>query len=162
MTYPFEIVAHVLDQYRGLPERLHSRNGKSAEWYRSHGRRPRTEDPMANGNVSEVEHFMRYVRKYEDAAAGAGRMLSHSVYVALEAEFCGECNCDQSELECEVIDETADVQKWLARFDIDSASRRDLVQFIDECKQAEDKITAAKSAAIAQLKVAAARNGRKG
>lgn len=153
MIAAFEIVHSVLDQHRGLPERLHAMNGKSAEWYRSHGRKPKTEDPIANGNVSEVEHYMRYCRKYEAGSRGAGRMLSHSVFAALESEFCEQGEVDQVQLEISVIDETCDVQKWLAMFDIPTASRRDLVQFIDECKEAEDAIGQAKAQAIARLKL---------
>lgn len=152
MTEAYEIVHAILEQHRGLPKKLHSMNGKSPDWYRSHGYQPKTENPLSNGNVSEVEHYMRYCRKYEAGAKGAGRMLSHSVFAALEAEFCEQGECDQTDLEVSVIDETCDVQKWLARFDIDSASKGDLGQFIDECKQAEDVIAYAKAQAIARLK----------
>ena len=50
---------------------------------------------------------------------------------------------------------TKDKRIRLARFraDVDKAERRDLVQFIDECKQAEDAIATARSSAQVRLRL---------
>jgi hypothetical protein len=155
MPQAFELIRGVLDKYRGLPDKLAGLTDKSAEIYRSHGREPKTTDPIASGNVSPVTHYMRYVRLFNAGQAGAGRMLSRRVYDALEREF-AELAYDadeQADIECDVLKETCDVSVWLAKFDVDKAERRDLVQFIDECKQAEDAIATARSSAQVRLRL---------
>lgn len=149
-----EIVHGVLEVFRGLPSRLASITGKSASWYQSHGRTPKTFDPVANGNVSPVTHYMRYARKFEMAEPGSGRMLNNRVHAELDSEFAQMDlhEVPQRNLEVDVIDQTCDVQKWLARFDIENASRNDLLGFEKECDQALDAIAAAKARARVQLK----------
>lgn len=149
-----EIVHSVLEVFRGLPARLASITGKSPSWYQSHGRTPKTLDPVANGNVSPVTHYMRYARKYEMAEPGSGRMLSNRVHAELDAEFAESdlIAVPQRNLEVDVIDQTCDVQKWLARFDIENASRNELLGFEKECDEASDAISAAKARARLRLK----------
>lgn len=61
---------------------------------------------------------------------------------------------DQQDIECGVVDETSDIQKWLIRYDIDKADPRNLVTFIDECREAVDAIQTAQATAQARLKYA--------
>jgi hypothetical protein len=155
MIYGYEIVGLVLEKFRGLPVKLAAMNGKSAEWYRSHGRTPKTEDPIANGNVSEVEHFMRYARKYENCARGAGQMLSHRVHAALSAEFAEDAlnHVPQSEIHINALDQFQDVSKWLINFDFEHATRTQLVAFEDECNEACEEISKAKARARVHKKL---------
>lgn len=149
-----EIVHTVLEAFRGLPAKLASITDKSASWYQSHGRTPKTDDPVANGNCSAVTHYMRFARLYETAEPGSGRMLSNRVYAALDAEFAARDLLDssQSELHIDVIDETCDVEKWLARFDLENASRKDLLEFETECDEAIEAVLNAKSKARARIR----------
>lgn len=87
MQNPYEIVHAVLDKFRGLPERLARITDKTPEWYRSHGREPKTSNPEMSGNVSPVTHYMRYCGLFEAVHPGAGRMLSNRVHGVLDAEF---------------------------------------------------------------------------
>ena len=103
-------------------------------------------------------------RQYEAAMPSAGRMLSNRVHAALDAEFAENDlrEVSQVDIEVGVIDEVCDVQKWLARFDIDQASRNELVVFQTECKQAIDAIMQAQSRAKArEIAVSMKRNGAK-
>lgn len=130
-------------------------NGKSPELYSSHSREPKTLNPMSSGNVSEVEHYMRYCRKYEGAIRGAGQYLNTLVHSELEAEFADRLaiETNQVDIECVVIDEAADVQKWLAKCDIPTAIRSQLVTFEDECNEAIRAIETAKGQARARRRV---------
>lgn len=159
MTNAFTIVHSVLDRFRGLPVKLSMLTGKSQQWFTSHGAEPKTQNPLSSGNVSAVDHYMIFARQYEAGATGAGRMLNRRVAEALEAEFSErEYNIThQPQIEADVLQETCDVSIWLAKFDVDKAERRDLVQFIDECKQAEDAIATARSSAQVRLRLDAQR-----
>ncbi len=145
----WQIVAPILDRFRGLPARLAGMSEKSAEWYSSHGRESRTDNPVSSGNISPVDHYMRFVRMYEGGKVGAGRALNNAVHRALESEI-ADADADtipQSELSVSVLDETCDVSKWLARFNIDTATRNDLIRFETDCDEAMDTILAAKARA---------------
>ena len=148
MPHAYEIVHSVLEKHRGTAPRLADLTDKSEEIYRSHGREPRTQNAMANGNVSPVTHFMRYVRLYDAATPGAGQMLSHRVYEALSDEF-AERSVDfvtQSDLQTNIEDEGVDIRKWLINFKLDEASINQHKSFQDECDEAIEAIMAAKSA----------------
>lgn len=149
-----EIIHTVLTAFRGLPVKLAAITDKSASWYQSHGRAPKTEDAIANGNCSPVTHYMRYCRLFETSEPGAGKMINHRVHAALDQEFSEQDLTDirQSELHVDVIDETCDVEKWLARFDIQRASRNDLLGFETECDEAIEAVFAAKSSARARIR----------
>ena len=149
------IVHSVLEAFRGLPAKLASITDKSASWYQSHGRVPKTVDPVANGNVSAVTHYMRYVRLFEMAEPGSGRMLNNRTHAALDGEFAEKDlrEVSQTTLHLDVIDETCDVQRWLTKFDLENATRDELALFMDECDQATDAIMAAKSSALARKRL---------
>ena len=157
ITPAYRIVGKVLDKFRGLPQKLAAMNGQSHQWYSSHGLEPKTVNPLSSGNVSPVEHYMRFARKYEAGSQGAGAMLNTRVYEALREEFTETeiDETDQCDIECRVIKEECDVQTWLAKFDIDKAPKRDLVQFMSECDEAVEAIMAAKSRAIVRIKLSA-------
>lgn len=86
----FELVKPVHEQFRGLPARLAQLFGKSPEWHRSHGYAPQTVDPLSNGNLSPVDHFLRMADQYEAAMPGAGRQLTELVTVELSQWFTEE------------------------------------------------------------------------
>lgn len=155
MIQAWQLVATVQEKFRGLPARIAAMNGKTAEWYSSHSREPKTQNPMASGNVSEVEHYMRYCRKYEGAIRGAGRYLNSLIHSELEAEFADRIatETNQAEMECEVIDEVTDVSKWLIRFDIANASRVELLDFERQCDEAVNSVEHAKAQARARRRM---------
>jgi hypothetical protein len=155
MLEPYRIVHSIMDAYRGLPEKLARITALSAEWYRSHGREPKTANPLAGGNVSPVTHYMRYCGLFEAGMPGAGRMLNNRVFAALDAEFAERdlLLSDPVDLEVNVIKQGCDVQTWLAKFDIDTASLPDLVMFQNECDESTDAILAAKARARARQRM---------
>lgn len=155
MRNAYEIVHAVFDAYRGLPVKLASISMKSEEWFRSHGYKPKTEHPEANGNLSPVDHFMRYVRKFNAAEPGAGLMLSNRVHEALHDELSGIEIIDVSnaDLACDVITESGDVSKWFIKFDIEDASRLELMAFERECNEAVDAIEAVKAKARMRIRM---------
>lgn len=117
MAEAYEIIHQVHDAYKGLADRLARLKGKSAELFRSHGREPKTLNPLASGNVSPVHHYIQYVREHEAALAGAGEMLNARVFSSLQAEFAedsGEC---QTELHAGVLKESFDVLNQLINCD---------------------------------------------
>ncbi len=152
MINAWELVAAVQDRFRGLPTKMAAMNGKTKEWYSSHSREPKTQNPLSSGNVSEVEHFMRYARKCEGGIRGAGKYLVSLVHGELQAEFAGTDLTDvcQIELELEVAEEVSDVTKWFIRYDIDHAKRSDLMSFQDHCNEAIAVIESAKARARAR------------
>lgn len=152
MFKPYRIVHDVHEQFRGLPDKLSGITGKSSDWHRSHGYEPKTENPLAYGNVSDAAKFVMMCRRYESAAEGAGRLLSDRIHRALTIEFAdGDLGAvDQCDLEVDVINQSCDVQTWLARFDIDDADRASLITFEDECDQAIDAVMRAKARARAR------------
>lgn len=150
-----QIIRTVFDAFRGLPAKLAAISDKSESWYQSHGRTPKTEDPTANGNVSAVTHYMRYARQFEVVEPGSGRMLNNRVHAALDQEFSTRDlhEVSQGDLHVGVIDETCDVEKWLARFDIKHASRTELLGFERECDEAIESMLTAKSIARARIRM---------
>lgn len=155
MNNAFEIIRTVFDAFKSLPVKLAAMNGKSEEWYRSHARESKTLNPASSGNVSPVDHYMQYCRKFDGGIRGAGRALSSRVYAALEDEFAenDRLDIDHVEMEVGVIDETADVQKWLARFDIKHASKLELLAFENHCNEAIERISEARGQARVQAKI---------
>ncbi len=153
-TDAHQIVHDVQEAFRGLAAKLSAITDKTASWYQSHGRTPKTEDALANGNVSPVTHYMRYARQYEAAEPGSGRMLSNRVFAALDMEFAEKDLRDvtQSHLHVDVIDEVGDVQRWLAKFDLHNATRNELLGFERECNEANDAICAARARARVRLR----------
>lgn len=150
---PYAIVRTVFDAFKGLPRKLADISSNSEAWYASHGRAPKTEDPIASGNASPVTHYVRYCRKFEAVEPGAGLMLNNRVFAALDEEFTHRDlgNLNQGDLHVEVIDETCDVEKWLARFDIKHASRAELLEFEKQCDEAIESVFKAKSTARARI-----------
>lgn len=155
MKEAHEIVKSVQSAYRKVVKGMARITGKSEEWFYSHGREPKTQNPLQSGNNSAVTDFMLYARQYEAADQGAGRCLNNRVHAALDAEFSEQdlFHVEQSDLHVGVIDETSDVQKWLARFEIESATRKELVDFEDECEQAIEAIQTAQSHARAARRI---------
>lgn len=152
----YHIVGPVLARFKGLPMKLSELTTKAHQWWSSHGLESRTQNPLSSGNKSAVDHYLRFARLYEAGAKGAGMMLNRRVFEALEAEFTERQLdiVDQQDIEVGVVDETSDIQKWLIRYDIDKAEPRNLVTFIDECKEAVDAIQTAQATATARLKYA--------
>lgn len=95
MKKGYEIIKPVLDRFTGLPVRLSELFGKSAVWYRSHGYALRRDDAMANGNLSAVDHLLKFADEYEAAVPGAGFMLGELI----ASEFRARYNAGRAEAE---------------------------------------------------------------
>ena len=149
MFHAYTLIYKVHQKFRGLPERLARITAKSDDLFRSHGYQSKTDNPLACGNPSPVTHYVTYARQYQAAMPGAGRMLNNLVHEALDSEFAESDigNTTQSDLNVSVLTGTCGVEKWLARFDIEKASRNELLGFESECDEAVDAILAAKARA---------------
>jgi len=143
-----EIVNQVQSAYKGIAAKLALFTGKSEELFRSHGREPKSRNPLQSGNVSPVTAYIEYVHKYQAAHRGAGQTLNARVHASLNAEF-AECDMSVSAIDLHenLIDEHCDVQKWLARFQMDTATAKQLAVFELECDEAMDALLAAKARA---------------
>lgn len=152
MNEPYALVHSVHEEYKHA-EKLARITGKSAEIYRSHGREPKSSNPIANGNVSPVTHYMSYCELYEAAEPGSGRMLNARVHEELETRFTErDLKTTQRDLHIGVEDETCDVRKWLASHDIPNATRMELLDFERECDEAIEAINQAKSKARVRIR----------
>jgi hypothetical protein len=162
MSRPFELVHSVFDAFKGLPDKLADINSHSAELYRSHGRRPKTEDPTANGNVSPVTHYMRYVAQFEAVEPGSGSMLNNRVHAELCQRFRKNDELsDQGMLHCGLIDEFGDVSKCLAQKTMEKASTPELRQLEVDCDEAAESAMEIKAQArlLIKQREMAGRNG---
>lgn len=165
MKAPYELIHSVLDVYRALPIKLARMTNKSDTWWRSHGYEPRSANPLSNGNPSAVDQYMAFVERYQAGEPGAGAMLNHRVHAELDERFSEAdlLTTTQSDLQVKIIEEECDIQKWLSRFDLETASRNELLGFEKECDEAVEAIMAAKARArVIRVKNAVERtNGMK-
>ena len=140
MFEPYELIHQVFDAYKGLPGKLAGFTDQSTEIYRSHGRKPKTEDPVANGNVSPVTHYMRYVRKFEVAEPGAGLMLNNRVHAELDMEFMEQAVVEgQRELSQGVLKESSELLDKLIAHDFNECDNATLKAIEEEAAQLRDK-----------------------
>jgi hypothetical protein len=140
MAEAHQIIRQVLDTFKGLPVKLERITSKSAEWWRSHGREPKTQNPLQSGNPSEVTHYMKFARRYEAAEKGAGKMLVRRVGAELEMEFSeSDCIESQSELHAGVLKESFDVLKCLGESDFKHLTNPELLAIEEEGAQLRDK-----------------------
>jgi hypothetical protein len=155
MQKGYEIVHLVQQTYRGLPVKLSRITGTSDQWHRSHGYAPASDDSNTNGNKSGVDAFMTQCEQYEAGEPGAGRMLSDKVHNELSQRFAEKdlFTTTQSDLHINIIDETCDVEKWLAKFNIDIATKNELLTFENECAEAIGAIMDAQARARARIKM---------
>lgn len=141
MAEAHEIIHSVLEAFKGLPGKLARITDKTAELFSSHGREPKTKNPMQTGNVSPVTHYFLYCRQYEAAEKGAGAMLNHRVHAELEMEFIGEvdADCSQKELNAGVLKESFDVLDCLNKHDFQNLNDAQLAACEEEGAQLRDK-----------------------
>ncbi len=135
-----DIVKQVLEAFSGVAGKLSKITGKVEEWYRSHGREPKTHNPSQSGNVSPVTHYLQYVRQYQAAERGAGRMLNRRVYEELEMEM-AENDCKkltQKDLHAGVLKESFDVLSCLNECDFEQLSLVELAAMEEEGAQLRD------------------------
>jgi len=136
---PFEIVHSVLEKHR-IAEKLAGITGKSAEFFRSHGREPRSSNPLQSGNVSPVTHFMRYVRQFAACDPEAGRLLLELVASTLSAEMGPQPSVTQRDSHAALIREFADVSGQLAVAELDDLSTVDLKKFEVDVAEVRDAL----------------------
>lgn len=139
MTEAHEIIHQVLETFRKLPKKLAGITGKSAEWFSSHGREPKTQNPLQTGNLSPLSHYIQFVRQYEAAEKGAGKMLNRRVFGEIEAEFCEMSETQsQADLHAGVLKESFDVLKILGESDFAHLSLAQLAAIEEEGRQLQD------------------------
>lgn len=137
---PHEIIHQLQQEFPKLPKRLSQITSKCAETYRSHGREPKSRNPLQSGNCSPVTHYMEYVHQNEAAAPGAGKMLSDKVHRSLCAEF-SDCDLTETDIHLSLIDEHSDCMRWLVNFNLEDATPNQLIAFERECAELQ-KVTA--------------------
>lgn len=142
-----QIVSQIHSAYPKLIGKLARATATTEEWWRSHHREPKTRNPSQSGNVSPVTHYIDYCNQHEAVEPGSGRMLSNRVHASLTAEFDDGDHLDQEDITDIVLDEGCDVNKWLARFDMKTATERQLHYFETQCDEAIDAILRAKAKA---------------
>ena len=141
MLQAHEIVGQVQEAFKKVAGNLANLTGKTSEWFNSHGREPKTQNPLQTGNVSPVTHFIQYVRQYQAAEPGAGKMLNNRVHAELEMEFGGaDCaDLSQKDLHAGVLKESFDVLRCLNEFDFENLSVTELAAMEEEGAQLRDK-----------------------
>ncbi len=137
-----EIVKQIHDAFPGLPQKLEMITGKSAEWWNSHHREPKSRNPLQTGNVSPVTHYIEYVHQNEAAKPGSGHMMNNRVHAALNADFIADDLVTETELQIDTINEVADVHRWFAEFDFDDATPNQLATFERDCGDVIDAMHA--------------------
>lgn len=150
----WEIVREVFEEYRGLPGKLARLKSKSSETFSQHGREPRSINPDQTGSPSPASHFQKYCREFEAVERGAGRMLSQRICASLDEEFAVNdlLTVTQQDLHVNIIDENHDVQRFLARTDLETATRNEHLIFQRECDEAQEAIAQAKSRSVALMR----------
>jgi hypothetical protein len=135
----YQIIHQILVHFRGLPEKLQRITEKSDEWFSSHGREPKTRNPLQSGNVSPLTHYLKFVRLYEAADKGAGKMLNRRVYAELESEFTENIvNTSQKELQKQFLKEAFEFLKCLAEKEFEHASSGELAEIEQECMEVRE------------------------
>lgn len=139
-----EITGLVFEKFSKLTQRLSEITDKGYHWWQSHGREPKTENPIANGNASPVTHFLRHVKLYEAAEPGAGAYLNELVYAELKCSFKGDhsADCVLRTIRSNVRKEAFEVLDKLDEKELSQASKTDLKDWIREAielKLAADK-----------------------
>lgn len=136
-----EIIKQVQESFRSVVGQLARLTGKTAEWFHSHGREPRSQNPLQSGNASPVTHYLQYVRQYEASERGAGKMLNRRIYEELEMEFSGDGEIQrcQKELHAGVLKESFDVLRDLNEQDFLNCSTHQLAAMEEEGAQLRDK-----------------------
>jgi hypothetical protein len=129
-----EITHLVLDKFNKLAKRLEDITDKGYHWWQSHGREPKTENPLANGNASPVTHYLRHAKLYEAAVPGAGGYLNELVYAELKCTFSGDEteDCVLRTIRRNVRKESFDVLHILDEKELSEASKSDLREWIRE------------------------------
>lgn len=154
-----QIVHQVQEVFRGLAKKLSRITDKSDEWFASHGREPKTQNPTQSGNVSPVTHYLKYVRQYEAAQPGAGKMLNNRVHAELEMEFSSERMIDisQKALHAGLLKESFEVFTCFTERNFSEASLLELSDIEKECAELRDKANDAIATIRAIAKVREAR-----
>ncbi|MCD9188277.1 MAG: hypothetical protein LUM44_17810 [Pyrinomonadaceae bacterium] len=137
-----EIVNQVQEAFKKLASQMSKLFGKTSEWYNSHGREPKTQNPIQSGNVSPVTHYMQFARQYEAAQNGAGKMLNRRVYEELEMEFTADsadsAATEQKEHHASVLKESFDVLDGLNKKEFTECSSSELTALEEEAAQLRD------------------------
>lgn len=139
MAEAYEIVNQVQRRFKNIAEKVAKLIGKHPETISSHGREPKTINPLSSGNASPATHFMQYARQYEAGEKGAGLMLSRRVAEELELEFTETCGAlAQNELHTGVLKESFDVLKLLNDCNFQDLSLPQLAAIEEEGAQLRD------------------------
>jgi hypothetical protein len=155
MLHPYELIHGVLDSNRSLAVKLARITNKSDTYFRAQGYEPKTSNPLMQGVNSPVADYMAFCELYEAAEPSCGRMLNDRVHNELANRFAEKdlFTTTQSDLQISIIDEAGDVQKWLAKFNIDIATSKELAAFDNECNEAIGAIMDAQSRARARFRM---------
>lgn len=149
----YELVKPVLEAFRGLPRRLEELFGKSEQLHRSYGYAPRSLDPLSNGNVSPVDHFLRMCDQYEAAAPGAGKMLGSLISMELRHRYEDAAPTrDEFELVAKLHKEASEAIQALMK-QRELMSRHELAAGVEELRELRDATDAAIGALVAEQRL---------
>jgi len=116
-----QIIKKVLEKYRGLAARLAEITELSAEWWSSHGRVPRSINPMSSGNkLAQVEDYYQLIALYETAAKGAGVMLSEEIAADIRFKYLPQDSGDEQSLKRSILREATEVVLEMDSCDFDT------------------------------------------
>lgn len=136
MIKGYQIVAQIQEAFPKISTKLASLTGKTYETFSSHGREAKTQNPNSSGNVSPIDHALKYIRLHEASEKGAGLMMSRRLATELELEFTGvECKKSTKEMLDEVLTESADVLKMLNNCDMSKWTAADYAYAETQCDE---------------------------
>lgn len=138
-----EIIGQVHEAFPKLPVKVARIRSVSAEMIRSHHREPKSRNPLGSGNTSPVTAYMEYVHQYEGGEGGAGRMLNNRVYASINAELDEGDEIATADHFDAVAEESLDVEKWLARHDLNDATPNQIAGFEREVLENLDALNRA-------------------
>lgn len=147
-----ELIKPVLDKFPGLPEKLAYLFGKSAVWWRSHGYELRRDNPLANGNLSPVDHVLTFLERYRAAEFEAGKQLAENLISELRARFHAACAGDVSDREIrhDLFTEFFEAVRELDKSDLKQQSILELGKTDSELADIEAAVGRARSAVRAE------------
>lgn len=138
--FVYEIIRQVQDANRGICERIAERTLKAKQWWNSHAHELSSLNPLSHGKKSPADHYVDYCQLYEDAAPGAGLMLSELIADELRSRFTlTNPVLSQRQIRQDVLKEATEALHALDDIDFEEATLNKLNAIRIEVQQMVDK-----------------------
>lgn len=125
--------------FKGIVSHLAELTGTSEEWWRSHGRPPSTFNQQNSGKAwSNIEKYLEGIALYEEAAKGAGVMLSAEIHQMIRCRYTDCGRIDQRALVNAVIKESSEAAAAANKKDFNEMTPEELQTAHDEAIEARD------------------------